>query len=71
MCVKALQNPKCSVCTQGMDKRVLAAAAEITAKKLANITLLGKPEAIKTECRRLGLDLGACRIVDHTVRTHD
>lgn len=53
-----------------MDKRVLAAAAEITAKKLANITLLGKPKAIETECRRLGLDLGSCKIVDHTVRTY-
>ena len=51
-----------------MDKRVLAAAADIAAKKLANITILGKPESIETEARRLGLDLSACTIIDHTVR---
>ena len=50
-----------------MDKRVLAAAAEVSAKKLAHITILGKPDQIATEARCLGLDLSSCTVVDHTV----
>ena len=53
---------------QGNDKRVLAAAAEIMAKGLAEVSILGKPDEVEAEARRLGLDLSACKIIDHTVR---
>ncbi|KAK9835702.1 hypothetical protein WJX74_006259 [Apatococcus lobatus] len=63
---QCLEKPQNIVLPEGMDKRVLAAAAEIAAKKLAKITILGKPDQISTEARRLGLDLSSCSIIDHT-----
>jgi hypothetical protein len=54
-------------CAQSEDKRVLAAAAEVTQRGLAKITLLGKPEVVKAEAKRLGLNISLCDIVDPKV----
>ncbi len=61
------RNDEILVCLQGNDKRVLAAAAEIIAKGLAEVTLLGKPDEVEAEARRMGLDLSACQVIDHHV----
>lgn len=52
---------------QSGDKRVLTAATEIVRKGLANVTLLGDPEAVAQDADRLGLDLAGIKIVDHMV----
>lgn len=39
-------------------------------KGLANVTLLGDPEAVAQDADRLGLDLAGIKIVDHMVRSH-
>lgn len=46
---------------------MLTAAAEIARKGLANITLLGEPEAVSQDADRLGLDLSNVNVVDHMV----
>ena len=42
---------------EAADARVLAAAEELTERGLARIILLGDPEPVKAEARRLGIDI--------------
>jgi phosphotransacetylase len=44
-----------------MDPRVLSAAEELTLKGLARITLLGQPQPIIAEARRLNMDISHVR----------
>ncbi len=39
-------NPQHIVLPEGLDKRILAAAAEVTQRGLAKVTLLGDPELV-------------------------
>ncbi|KAG2499811.1 hypothetical protein HYH03_002105 [Edaphochlamys debaryana] len=54
--------PQHIVLPESEDKRVLAAAAEVTARGLAKITLLGEQTTILAEAKKLGLDLSGCNI---------
>ncbi|KXZ55418.1 hypothetical protein GPECTOR_3g7 [Gonium pectorale] len=58
------QNVAHIVLPESLDKRVLAAAADVTQRGLAHITLLGDPAIIQTEAAKLGLDLTGCNIVN-------
>lgn len=58
----------CALLLQAVDKRVLTAAAEVTARGLARITLLGDPVTVRAEAAKLGVDISACRIIDPVVR---
>ena len=58
------RNPQRIVLPEGTDARVLAAAAEATARGLVRITLLGDPAAVRAEAGKLGLDISRCEIVD-------
>jgi len=50
---------------QGQDRRILQAAAEVTAKSLADITLLGDPVEIVAAARKFNLDISKCSIIDY------
>lgn len=58
------------VLPESLDKRVLAAAADVAQRGLARITLLGEPGTIQAEAAKLGLDLSSCAIVDPLVSKH-
>ena len=49
---------------EALDPRVLAAAAELSARGLARVVLLGKPERVAAQARKLGADIlkarGSC-----------
>lgn len=53
---------------QGMEPRVIKAASEVTAKGYAKITLLGDPQQVTAEAKKLGADISGCSIVDPKVR---
>ncbi|GIL76328.1 hypothetical protein Vretimale_5892 [Volvox reticuliferus] len=57
-------DPQHIVLPESVDKRVLAAAAEATARGLAKITLLGDPATVASEGKKLGLDLTGCEVVN-------
>lgn len=50
-----------------MEPRVIKAASEVTAKGYAKITLLGDPQAVTAEAKKLGADISGCAIVDPKV----
>lgn len=52
------------VLPESEDRRVLQAAAELTAKGLASITLLGDPEEVQASARQYNIDISKCNIVD-------
>ncbi len=47
------------------DIRVLKAAAEITARRYAQVVLLGEPEKIAADAAAAGVELGGVEIVNH------
>ena len=53
----ACLQPQRIVFPEAMDARVLAAAEELTARGLAKIILLGDPEPVQAEARRLGINI--------------
>ncbi|KAG2450893.1 hypothetical protein HYH02_004725 [Chlamydomonas schloesseri] len=55
-------SPQHIVLPESVDKRVLAAAADVTSRGLAKVTLLGDPATVQAEAKKLGLDLSACHI---------
>jgi phosphotransacetylase len=59
-----VRDPQHVVLPEGTDARVLAAAAEATARGLARVTLLGDPAAVHAEASKLGLDVSRCAVVD-------
>ena len=52
---------------QSEDKRVLQAAAEVTQRGLAKITLLGDPDEVRMEAKKLGIDISLCNVVKPVV----
>ncbi len=52
---------------QSADPRVLAAAAEVTARGLAKITLLGQPDKVLAQAKSQGVDLTGVFILDPVV----
>ena len=52
------------VLPEGNDDRILQAAHEVLAKGLANLIILGDPQAISARAAELGLNLEAARLVD-------
>lgn len=49
--------PQRIVLPEGMEPRVLRAAAGVARKGLAKLVLLGEPDAVSAEARRLSLDI--------------
>ncbi|KAI8106620.1 hypothetical protein M9435_001162 [Picochlorum sp. BPE23] len=58
-------NKKHIVLPEGQDRRILQAAAEITTKGLADITLLGDPVEIVASARKFNVDISKCAIIDY------
>ena len=56
---------------QSEDRRVLQAAAEVTQRGLAYITLLGDPETVRAEAEKMGIDLSLVDVVSPVVRGQD
>lgn len=55
-------NPQHIVLPEGLEPRILRAAAAVTRRGLAKITLLGEHDAIEAEARRLSIDISqVCR----------
>jgi phosphate acetyltransferase len=52
------------VLPEGEEERILRAAVTLTARKVADLTLLGSEETIEKELQRLGLTLEGVRIID-------
>ena len=46
---------------------MLTAASEVTHRGLAKITLLGDPDVVQAEAKKLGLDISKCSIVNPLV----
>uniref|UniRef100_A0A7S0VCB8 Phosphate acetyltransferase n=1 Tax=Polytomella parva TaxID=51329 RepID=A0A7S0VCB8_9CHLO len=58
------KDPQHIVLPESLDKRVLTAAAEITARGLAKVTLLGDATYVAEEAKKLGLDLSNVNVID-------
>mgnify|MGYP000892658567 FL=1 len=52
------------VLPEAFDERTLKAAASILSENLAEVYLLGKPEKIEQDARKLNLDLSRATLVD-------
>ena len=61
---RARAHPQRIVLVEGEDERVLRAAAQAVAKKVAKPTLLGRASAIQSLAARLGLALDGIEIID-------
>ena len=59
---KARADRKTIVFPEGIEERTIQAAAELVKEKLVAPVLLGKPEEIEGEAKRLGVDLTGIRI---------
>ena len=62
---KAKANKQRIVLPEGDCERVLKAANETLKQDIADIIILGSPDAIKAKAAELGLDLSKATIVDH------
>jgi len=62
---RAASRPQHIVLPEGNDPRTVAAAAEATTQRLAQITLLGDDDTIRSIARDNRLDLGGVAIIDH------
>jgi phosphate acetyltransferase len=62
---RAASRPQHIVLPEGNDPRTVAAAAEAAGQRLAQITLLGNDDAIRSIARDNRLDLGGVAIIDH------
>ncbi|GBG66313.1 hypothetical protein CBR_g58804 [Chara braunii] len=58
------------VLPEGVEPRVLQAAAEIVRRGLCEVTLLGDEEKIKTATKQLRLDISRCKIVEPATSPH-
>lgn len=54
------------VLPEGGDDRTLVAAQDLTRRKLARVTVVGRPDTLKMRAEGLGVDLAGCELVDHT-----
>jgi len=62
---RAASRPQHIVLPEGNDSRTVAAAAEATSQRLAQITLLGDDDTIRSIARDNRFDLGGVAIIDH------
>ena len=62
---RAASRPQHIVLPEGNDPRTVAAAAEAASQRLAQITLLGNDDTIRSIARDNRLDLGGVAIIDH------
>jgi phosphate acetyltransferase len=62
---RAASRPQHIVLPEGNDPRTVAAAAEATSQRLAQITVLGDEDTIRSIARDNRLDLGGVAIIDH------
>ncbi len=53
------------VLPEGGDERTLRAAEMIVARKLARITVIGRPDTLRLRCEGLGVSTAGFEIVDH------
>ena len=49
------------VLPEALDPRVLTAASELSARGLAHIVLLGKPDRVAAQARKLHVDISKAR----------
>ena len=61
---KARANKKRIVMPEGSEERTLQAVAKILQDKVADITLLGNEDTIRTTAKNLNADIGQARIID-------
>jgi phosphate acetyltransferase len=60
-------NPQRIVLPESHDKRILTAAAEVTTRGLASVTLLGDPATVKETASKWHIDISGIAIIDpHT-----
>ncbi|MCA0403884.1 MAG: phosphate acetyltransferase [Proteobacteria bacterium] len=62
--IKAKKLNRHIVLPEGNDNRILMAADYLLKKNIVNITLLGNPDKIQTQAKRLGLELPDVKIID-------
>ena len=63
---RAATNPQHIVLPEGEDPRIVAAASAAARQRLAQITILGSEDGIRSAARQAGADLGGVEVVDHT-----
>ncbi len=61
---KAASDLKTIVFAEGEDERIIKAAAEIEAEKIAKIIILAEVESIKKDAEKYGVDLNGIEIID-------
>lgn len=61
---KASRDVKRIVLPETADERVLAAAVDVLAEKIARVILLGNPDELRAKAFRLGLNLANTEIID-------
>lgn len=65
---RARASPRHIILPEGEDERVLQAARWITDRKIARVTLIGKPERLRLRAARAGYSLDDVEILEH--RSH-
>ncbi|HXE71178.1 MAG TPA: phosphate acetyltransferase [Candidatus Nitrosotenuis sp.] len=65
---RAQADPRHILLPEGEDERTLQAARWITDRKIARVTLIGRPEALRQRALRAGFSLEDVEILDH--RSH-
>jgi len=61
---KAAHRKKTIVLPESHDERVLKAAAILTKEKIASVVTLGNEDKIRTDAKKIGIDLQGIRIID-------
>ncbi len=61
---KAQKNIQTVVLPEGYDDRMIQASAQVVADKLANVVLLGNPQALNAKAAELGVSLEGVTLID-------
>ena len=67
---RARANPRKIVLPEGYDDRILLAAAEVLAKGIAELIILGEPDAIRSRAKDLGIDLSKAELINIATSEH-
>ena len=61
---RARENKKKIVLPEGADDRILQAAAEVLEKNIADLIILGNPQAMQARAKELGIDISKAELME-------
>ena len=67
---RARENKKKIVLPEGADDRILQAAAEVLEKNIADLIILGNPQAMQARAKELGVDISKAELMEVSGSKH-